>query len=162
MVPPSRLSESPRHGPDRVCMSRGWTQARCSILLHAWRYAANLNAVVANSRFLILPYVRVPHLASHLPRLCARQLPSNRTARRGTRPLLLETFVEPEIVERCAHSRSPDGVHGAAGDHEFELQHAAGNRQPEASTRVRKRGSGCWCMTRLPSRLPEKTGMYRL
>lgn len=38
---------------------------------------ANLNAVLANSRFLILPQVNVPHLASHVLRLCARQLPGD-------------------------------------------------------------------------------------
>lgn len=56
--------------------------------------AANLNAVLANSRFLILPQVKVPHLASHVLGLCARQLPGDWSARYGTRPLLLETFVE--------------------------------------------------------------------
>ena len=56
--------------------------------------AANLNAVLANSRFLILPEVKVPHLASHVLGLCARQLPGDWAARYGTRPLLLETFVE--------------------------------------------------------------------
>lgn len=56
--------------------------------------AANLNAVLANSRFLILPQVKVPHLASHVLGLCARQLPGDWAARYGTRPLLLESFVE--------------------------------------------------------------------
>lgn len=56
--------------------------------------AANLSAVVANSRFLILPQVKVPHLASHVLGLCARQLPGDWATRYGVRPLLLETFVE--------------------------------------------------------------------
>ena len=56
--------------------------------------AANLNAVLANSRFLILPQVKVPHLASHVLGLCARQLPGDWAARYGTHPLLLESFVE--------------------------------------------------------------------
>lgn len=56
--------------------------------------AANLNAIVANSRFLIMPQVQVPHLASHVLGLCARQLPADWAARYGVRPLLLETFVE--------------------------------------------------------------------
>jgi hypothetical protein len=56
--------------------------------------AAHLNAVVANSRFLILPQVTVPHLASHVLGLCARQLPEDWAARYGVRPLLMETFVE--------------------------------------------------------------------
>lgn len=55
---------------------------------------ANLNAVLANSRFLILPQVKVPHLASHVLGLCARQLPGDWTARYGVHPVLLETFVE--------------------------------------------------------------------
>jgi hypothetical protein len=55
---------------------------------------ANLNAVVANSRFLILPQVKVPHLASHVLGLCARQLPEDWAAHYGVRPLLVETFVE--------------------------------------------------------------------
>jgi hypothetical protein len=63
----------------------GWTeQARL----------ANLNAVLANSRFLILPQVKVPHLASHVLGLCAKQLPDDWAARYGVHPLLLETFVE--------------------------------------------------------------------
>jgi Domain of unknown function (DUF4338)/Transposase DNA-binding/Transposase Tn5 dimerisation domain len=56
--------------------------------------AANLQQVVGNSRFLILPQVQVPHLASHVLGLCARQLPAHWAARYGVRPLLLETFVE--------------------------------------------------------------------
>jgi hypothetical protein len=56
--------------------------------------AANLHAVVANSRFLILPQVQVPHLASRVLAWCARQLPEDWAARYGVRPLLLESFVE--------------------------------------------------------------------
>lgn len=56
--------------------------------------AANLNAVVANSRFLIVPQMQVPHLASHVLGLCARHLPGHWVARYGVRPVLLESFVE--------------------------------------------------------------------
>jgi hypothetical protein len=56
--------------------------------------AANLHAVVANSRFLIQPQVQVPHLASQVLAWCARQLPEDWAARYGVRPLLLESFVE--------------------------------------------------------------------
>jgi hypothetical protein len=55
---------------------------------------ANLGAVIGNSRFLILPQVQVPHLASHVLGLCARQLPGDWAARYGRKPLLLESFVE--------------------------------------------------------------------
>ena len=36
---------------------------------------ANLPSVVNHSRFLILPWVRVPNLASHILSLAARQMP---------------------------------------------------------------------------------------
>ena len=56
----------------------------------------NLGAVVNNARFLILPWVRVPSLASKLLALAARTLPQHWQARYGYRPLLLETFVEAD------------------------------------------------------------------
>jgi hypothetical protein len=56
----------------------------------------NLGAVVNNARFLILPWIQVPSLASKLLALAARTLPQHWQARYGYRPLLLETFVEAE------------------------------------------------------------------
>ncbi|WP_323686399.1 Druantia anti-phage system protein DruA [Lamprobacter sp.] len=56
----------------------------------------NLAAVVNNARFLILPWIRVPSLASKLLGLAARTLPGHWQARYGYRPYLLETFVEAE------------------------------------------------------------------
>jgi hypothetical protein len=61
----------------------------------------NLARVVANARFLILPGVRVPHLASHLLGQLARRLPADWEARYGVRPLLLETFVHPDHAGTC-------------------------------------------------------------
>lgn len=55
----------------------------------------NLPWVVGNSRFLIFPWVRVPHLASHVLAQLARQLPEDWARRWSFRPLLLETFVDP-------------------------------------------------------------------
>ena len=60
------------------------------------RRAESLSRVVANSRFLILPHVRVPHLASHVLGQLVRQLPRDWEVTYGERPLLLETFVEEE------------------------------------------------------------------
>jgi hypothetical protein len=54
----------------------------------------HLERVVQNSRFLILPQVRVPHLASHVLSLAARRLAADWQQRYGKRPWLLETFVE--------------------------------------------------------------------
>lgn len=57
--------------------------------------SANLPMVVNNSRFLILPWVRIKALASHILSLVARQLPQDWQARYNVRPLLLETLVDP-------------------------------------------------------------------
>lgn len=55
----------------------------------------NLPFVINNSRFLVLPWVRVPHLASHVLGLLARQVRQDWHARWGYRPVLMETFVDP-------------------------------------------------------------------
>jgi len=55
----------------------------------------NLCRVVANARFLILPGVQVPNLASHVLAAASRRLPEDWAARYGVRPVLVETFVDP-------------------------------------------------------------------
>jgi hypothetical protein len=55
----------------------------------------NLQYIVSNSRFLILPWVSVRGLASKILSLAARQLPEDWQRRYGYRPLLLETLVDP-------------------------------------------------------------------
>lgn len=54
----------------------------------------NLHLVVNNARFLILPWIRCPNLASKSLALVARQLRRDWEARYSYRPVLLETFVE--------------------------------------------------------------------
>jgi Domain of unknown function (DUF4338) len=54
----------------------------------------NLQSIVNNSRFLILPWVRVKGLASKILGLSARQMPEDWEMQYGTRPLLLETLVD--------------------------------------------------------------------
>ncbi|HEX8764064.1 MAG TPA: DUF4338 domain-containing protein [Candidatus Acidoferrum sp.] len=56
--------------------------------------AQHLQLVVNNTRFLILPWVRVRGLASKILGQCARQLPGDWELRYGYRPLLLETLVD--------------------------------------------------------------------
>jgi hypothetical protein len=53
-----------------------------------------LGAVANQQRFLILPWVRVAHLASHLLALVARRLSADWQARYGHPVWLVETFVE--------------------------------------------------------------------
>lgn len=63
----------------------GWT---------AEQRQANLGQVANNSRFLILPWVRVPELASHILGRVARRIAADWQARYGHPVVLLETFVE--------------------------------------------------------------------
>jgi len=64
----------------------GWTQAA---------RRRNLQRVVCNSRFLIVPTVRVPNLASHILSQCAARITSDWCQRYGIEPVVLETFVDP-------------------------------------------------------------------
>jgi uncharacterized protein DUF4338 len=88
--------------PDHVLACLGWTSAAWRIAVRdrwiGWSEAQRRQAlpyVVNNSRFLILPWVHVADLASHILARCARQLPADWEARYGVRPLLLETLVDP-------------------------------------------------------------------
>jgi hypothetical protein len=54
----------------------------------------NLQMVVNNARFLILPWIQSKGLASRILSLAARQLPGDWNNRYGYPPVLLETFVE--------------------------------------------------------------------
>jgi hypothetical protein len=56
----------------------------------------NLNQVVANSRFLIVPQWRVPHLASHVLGLAMKRFSRDWRARYGYEPVLVETFIDKE------------------------------------------------------------------
>lgn len=78
-------SSAPRHlGPrDRFI---GWSaEAR----------RRNIRSVVYNPRFLILPWVRVPHLASHILGRMARLLPGDWERVYLHAVYFLETFVDP-------------------------------------------------------------------
>ena len=54
----------------------------------------NLPLVVDNPRFLILPWIAIPKLGSHILALVRRRLPEDWTERYNTTPVLIETFVE--------------------------------------------------------------------
>ena len=54
----------------------------------------NLQLIVNNARFLILPWIQSKGLASKILALAARRLPVDWVQRYGYRPVLLETFVE--------------------------------------------------------------------
>ena len=65
----------------------GWQQAQ---------RLKNLQLVVNNARFLILPWIQCKGLASKILSIACRQLPIDWQQRYGFKPVLLETFVETE------------------------------------------------------------------
>jgi hypothetical protein len=60
---------------------------------------ANLPRVVNNGRFLILPWVAIPHPASHVLALATRQLPGDWLSAYASQPVFLES-----LVDRTQHS----------------------------------------------------------
>ena len=71
----------------------GWTEEQ------RWK---NLNLVVSNARFLILPWIRSPNLASRILAGMTKQLPIDWEARYNYKPVLLETFVQlPNFKGTC-------------------------------------------------------------
>jgi hypothetical protein len=79
-------SSAPRHlGPrDRFI---GWSPAQ---------RRASLHLVAYNTRFLLLPFVKVPHLASHLLAQAVRQLSADWERLYAHPIFLVETFIDPE------------------------------------------------------------------
>ena len=59
-------------------------------------YRHNLPLIAYNTRYLILPWVRVPHLASHLLGRVARRIATDWRALYGHPVVLLESFVDTE------------------------------------------------------------------
>lgn len=56
----------------------------------------NINLTTNNTRFLILPWVRIPHLASHMLGLISRRINGDWISRYGHPVYLLETFVDQD------------------------------------------------------------------
>ena len=74
---------------------------------------AQLPWVVNQQRFLILPWVRVPHLASHLLALALRRLSADWQDRYGHPIWLVETFVEDQRFSATSYKAAgwiPVGV----------------------------------------------------
>ena len=70
----------------------------------------NLQSIVNHGRFLILPWVRVPGLASKILALSARQLPQDWQHHYGYRPLLLETLVAADRFRGTCY-RAANWIH---------------------------------------------------
>ena len=84
-----------------ACLSFGsaaW-KVSCRDQFIGWKpevRSKNLHLIINNTRFLILPWVKVPYLASHLLSLLAKTIPSDWQRVYGYSPVLLETFVDKQ------------------------------------------------------------------
>jgi hypothetical protein len=87
------------HGRDVGCLLFGAPAWRCAPRDRALGWSdltrrQRLHTLTNNTRFLILPWVRVPHLASHLLGRVARRIAADWQAQYGHGLDWLETFVE--------------------------------------------------------------------
>ena len=86
---------------------------------------ANLPLLVNNARFLILPWIEVPHLASHILALAARQFPADWLAAYRVRPLLLETLVDRPWPGTCYRAANWIHVGQTQGRGRMDRNHQA-------------------------------------
>jgi len=85
----------------------------------------NLQRIVNNGRFLMLPWVRVNGLASKILALGARQVPRGES-HYGHRPLLLETMVDPSRFRgTCYRAANWLSVGQTAGRGRMDREHQA-------------------------------------
>jgi hypothetical protein len=86
----------------------------------------NLQFIVNQSRFLILPWVKVKGLASKILSLAARRLPHDWHSVYGYRPLLLETLVDRSRFSGTCY-RAGNWIHLGAtqGRGRMDRDHAA-------------------------------------
>lgn len=75
----------------------GWTEAA---------RRANLQKVVNNDRFLILPSIKVPNLASYVLSLTLARLGPDWHQRYHVRPVMVETFVDPSRFDGACYKAS--------------------------------------------------------
>jgi hypothetical protein len=87
---------------------------------------ANLGQVIQNSRFLILPTVEVPNLASHVLVQALGQVGPHWQERYGQRPVLVETFVDPQRFRGSCY-RAANWIH---------LGQTAGGKQPHPNGKL--------------------------
>lgn len=94
--------------------------------------AAHLRFVVNQSRFLILPWVQVPHLASAILAHAARHLPDAWEQAYGTRPLLLETLVDAHRFRgTCYRAANWQLLGDTQGRGRMDRQHARHDVAPK-------------------------------
>ncbi len=79
----------------------GWTQGA---------RRTNLQRVVCNSRFLLVPKIHVHNLASYLLSRCANRVAQDWMSRYGIEPVALETFVDPDRFSGTSY-RAANWIH---------------------------------------------------
>jgi len=67
---------------------------------------SGLRKVVSNSRFLVVPWLRVKNLASHVMSKALKRLPGDWEEAYKTTPVLVETYVEKERYEGTCYKAS--------------------------------------------------------
>lgn len=101
----------------------GWT---------AEQRARNLQFIVNNSRFLVLPWLRIKGLASKILAESARQLPMDWERRYGYRPLLLETLVDAQRFRgTCYRAANWIWVGQTQGRGRMDREHRAHGQAPK-------------------------------
>jgi hypothetical protein len=113
----------------------------------AWRMAArdrwigwdeatrkrNLQKVVSNSRFLIVPWVRVRNLASSILSLAVRRIGGDWRARYATELLLAETLVDPErFLGICYRAANWLHLGNTTGRGRMDRKHRREDLRPKA------------------------------
>jgi hypothetical protein len=88
-----------RHGQPLACVLFGSAAWKCAARdrFLGWDAAQrqrNLQRLTNNTRFLVLPWVEVPHLASHVLGIIARRIRADWQAKYGHPVHALETFVD--------------------------------------------------------------------
>jgi hypothetical protein len=92
----------------------------------------HLQRIVSNSRFLILPWVHIRYLASHVLSRAARQLPRDWEARYGLAPWLLETLVDPaRFTGTCYRAANWIEIGTTTGRGRQDRHHRRHGRRPK-------------------------------
>ena len=90
-----------------------------------------LPLVLSNDRFLIFPWVHVPHLASHALSLATGQIGQDWLQAFGYRPVLIETFVDPTLFSGTCYR--------AANWQFLGLTQGRGRLAPDHQSRISKK-----------------------
>jgi hypothetical protein len=91
----------------------------------------HLPRVVSNSRFLLLPWVQVPNLASTVLARALRRLPADWAARYAVPPLLVETLVDQGRAGTCYRAANWRALGETAGRGRQDRGHARHGAAPK-------------------------------